>query len=955
MNQRAVRADPRSDPPFERVLFEVASRLSGATGTQVYEEVARAAATLVGADMAVVGFYEPACEDGIIMTVAVWQDGRLAPNFSYALRGTPCCDVVGRVFRYFRTGVGRRYPDPEIAAAGIEGYAAFPLVGTDNRALGLIATMSRQPIEQPRRVETVLRLLAERVVAEVERSGARAALSAAEASYQAIFDAAEDPVFVHDWDSMRVLDVNRKACEVYGYAREELLEIGLEQVSAGTPPYTIEEALRWIEVAKREGFAQFEWLRRNRDGSLHWDEVRLKAAPIGGARRILAFTREITDRKAAEEALRASEALYRSIFDASVDGLALLTPDGVFVDVNAAMQAMSGFTREDLVGHNAVEFLPPQHRVAGRAFIRAVLDEGYAQAEQKTRRKDGVELRLEPRGVPVVYDGRPHLLVIVRDITEARSRQRALERSEDRLRATVDAALDCIVTLDEAGVILDFNPASERCFGLPRERALGRPFVDLIVAPSMRAQFRAAFAGFQADVDAPPSARRFTLACRRADGGLVQMELAIGAAASAAGTVFIAYMHDLTPRLEMERTRAELERQLRQAQKMEAIGQLTGGIAHDFNNILTSVIGYIGLALDHGEVSADPALRRYLERARRSGDRARDLIQQMLTYTRGTRGEPQAVEIDELVEEVVTLLDATLPSTIELDLELQRGLPPVLVDPVQAAQALMNLCINARDAMAGQGLLTIRGALLAPAGLRCTSCNELIDGPHVQLSVADTGSGIPPQLLERIFEPFFSTKPTGKGSGMGLATTHGILHQHGGHIVVDSAPGEGTCFSLLLPPLARGARPGGGQPAVLPEATAARLRGRVLLVDDNPSVLEFMQDLLRGWGLEVAAWRDSEAAWTAFADDARAFDLALLDQTMPRLSGIELAARMLELRPGLPVVIHTGHSDAITEESVRAAGVRALLRKPIDDARLRAVLLKELGAAGVATGNTGGE
>ncbi len=179
---------------------------------------------------------------------------------------------------------------------------------------------------------------------------------------------------------------------------------------------------------------------------------------------------------------------------------------------------------------------------------------------------------------------------------------------------------------------------------------------------------------------------------------------------------------------------------------------------------------------------------------------------------------------------------------------------------------------------------------------------------------------------------------------MGLATTHGILHQHGGHVVVDSTPGKGTCFSLLLPPLARGAMRRGGQSPALPEPPARRLCGRVLLVDDNPAVVEFMKDLLSRWGLQVTAWRDSEAACAAFADEPAAFDLALLDQTMPRLTGIELATRLLRLRPGLPVVIYTGHSDAITEDSVRAAGVRALLRKPIDNTQLRAVLATQLGA-----------
>lgn len=931
--------------PFERRLFDVASRLSGATGQQVFEETARAASALVGSDLAIVGLYR-ADGGGIIETVAVSRGGTLVPNFVYSLQGTPCADVVGREFRYYRTGVRAHYADPHLAAERVEGYAAFPLIGTDGCTLGLIATLSRSAIENPRRVETVMRLLAERVVAEVERSGARKAQSDAEASYQAIFDAGEDPMFVHDWDTHRVISVNRKACEVYGRTREELLASDITDFSTGQPPYTVDDARRWIALAKSQGFAQFEWPRRHRDGSLHWDEVRLKRADIGGAPRVLAFTREITGRKQAEEALRASEAMYRAIFDASVDGLALLTTEAVMVDVNTAMTMMTGFSREELVGRKAVDFLPPQHRHLGVEFVETALRSGYARTEQKARSKDGVELRLEPRAVPIVYAGRPHLLIVVRDITEARARQRALERSEGRLRATVDAALDCIVTLDDQGLILDFNPASERCFGHSREQALGAPFVELVVAPSMRAQFRAAFAGFQTDVNASPGARRLTLTCCRADGVEVPMELAIGAAKSAAGTVFVAYLHDLTERIEAEHARGELERQLRQAQKMEAIGHLTGGIAHDFNNILTSVIGYIDLALEHDAVTSEPALGRYLERARRSGDRARELIQQMLTYTRGTRSQPRALAVDELVEEVVTLLDATLPSSVQLDIELARDLPAVYMDPVQAAQALMNLCINARDAMGGHGMLVISGERVSRAGLRCSSCNEPIDGDYVELAVRDTGAGIPPELIDRIFEPFFSTKATGKGSGMGLATTHGILHQHGGHISVESAPGAGTRVGLLLPPATAAPRRRDPRQEALPQAAAAALEGRVLLVDDNPAVVEFMKDLLGAWGLAVTAQRDSEAAQEAFLADPERYDLVLLDQTMPRLTGIELAQHMLARRPDLPVVLYTGHSDEITEEGVLAAGVKALLRKPIDSTLLRRVLTTLLPPSG---------
>jgi nitrogen-specific signal transduction histidine kinase/CheY-like chemotaxis protein len=411
--------------------------------------------------------------------------------------------------------------------------------------------------------------------------------------------------------------------------------------------------------------------------------------------------------------------------------------------------------------------------------------------------------------------------------------------------------------------------------------------------------------------------------------------------------VFIGYMRDITERKRAEAERGRLEAQLRQAQKMEAIGHLAGGIAHDFNNILTGVMGYVAMASERAGRHGDERLGRYLDRAHRSGQRAQDLIRQLLTFSRGQRGEPRPLDLAALVRDAVGLLGSTLPSSLELSLDLPEDLPPVNMDPVHVEQVLMNLCINARDAMEGTGHLRVAVAARHLSEAVCASCRQPVRGRFVELAVGDSGPGIAPAHLERIFEPFFTTKAVGKGSGMGLSTVHGIVHEHGAHLVVDTAPREGTVFRVLFPALdGPGARSGGAAEAGTGSAPVpGGLQGRVLVVDDDESVSELMQDLFESWGLEVVVARDGAAGLEAFSRDTRGFDLALLDQTMPRMTGLELAGHLLALRPRLPILMYTGYSEHISERRVKQAGVHALLRKPVDPALLYARVRDLLGAS----------
>jgi signal transduction histidine kinase/CheY-like chemotaxis protein len=386
-----------------------------------------------------------------------------------------------------------------------------------------------------------------------------------------------------------------------------------------------------------------------------------------------------------------------------------------------------------------------------------------------------------------------------------------------------------------------------------------------------------------------------------------------------------------------EDERLALEAQLRHAQRMETVGQLTGGIAHDFNNILTGLLGYVEMAKEQVDPGAHPKLARYLDRAHRSGQRARNLVQQMLTFSRGQRGQPRPVEIAQVTRDMMSLLESTLPSSIELERRIPEHLPMTVLDPLHFEQVLLNLCINSRDAMEGVGKLTVEVRQRECVDcVCCASCRMPIDGPFVELAIADTGPGIPAEVRDRMFEPFFSTKESGKGTGMGLAIVHSLVHEYGGHLIVDTVLGKGTRIGVLLPcdPHPE-AQPATGSTAPKGLAEAARFSGHVLCVDDNPEVGEFMEELLQGWGLEVTRFEDSEAAMADFARDPGRFDFAIVDQTMPRLTGIDLARQMLTLRPVFPILLYTGYSDQINEESVKAAGVRALLKKPMDLGLLR--------------------
>jgi signal transduction histidine kinase/CheY-like chemotaxis protein len=369
--------------------------------------------------------------------------------------------------------------------------------------------------------------------------------------------------------------------------------------------------------------------------------------------------------------------------------------------------------------------------------------------------------------------------------------------------------------------------------------------------------------------------------------------------------------------------RKRLEERLLQTQKMAAIGTLAGGIAHDFNNILAAILGYTELAIDG--MSPQTVQHEYLQEVLTAGKRARDLVQQILTFSRQTKHQRHPVYLHQLIQETLVILRASLPATITIQQHLDDQLGPVMVDATQMHQVLMNLCTNAEYAMRETGgLLDVRLEAVTLGPNAAALHPDLHPGRYVRLVVHDSGHGITAEVQERIFEPFFTTKEVGEGTGMGLAVAHGIVANHGGVITVDSSSGHGTTFTVYLPHTTTPVPP--SQP---PAAPPFHGQGCVLLIDDEPPLVRIGHDMLVSLGYDVVACTSAQEALAVFQADADRFALVITDQTMPVMTGVTLTHELRHTRPDIPIILCTGYSHVVNAETAAAQGIDAFLLKPI--------------------------
>jgi nitrogen-specific signal transduction histidine kinase/CheY-like chemotaxis protein len=369
--------------------------------------------------------------------------------------------------------------------------------------------------------------------------------------------------------------------------------------------------------------------------------------------------------------------------------------------------------------------------------------------------------------------------------------------------------------------------------------------------------------------------------------------------------------------------RKKLETQLQQAQKMEAIGTLAGGIAHDFNNILAGIMGYTELALL--DTPEGNRASQNLKQVLKSGNRAKDLVKQILAFGRKTDADRKPLEVGPIVKESLKLLRASLPTTIEFNHNIPGNLGKVLADPTQIHQVLMNLCTNAAHAMQKSGgILEVSLADIEFDKDRALQNLGLPAGPYLQLTVKDTGSGMTPEVMERIFDPYFTTKEKGGGTGLGLAVVHGITRDHRGAISVQSEQGKGSTFDVYLPVIRKDEIPHESVEEPLPKG-----HERALFIDDEQSLAEIGKEMLTRLGYKVVAKTNSLDALEFFRTDPDQFDLVITDMTMPQMTGEKLAQNLMSIRPDIPVILCTGYSEMMTEEKAKEMGIKGFAMKPL--------------------------
>ncbi len=649
----------------------------------------------------------------------------------------------------------------------------------------------------------------------------------------------------------------------------------------------------------------------------------LAPQPGGKPDSVCFFVEDISDKQAAKVLSAESEARFYKVFQVIPVPTAIISlASGRHVDVNAAYMDLLGYSREEIIGRTTSEirlWAKPEQR---DAYYRRILDDGMVtdfEASYRTASGEVGECLLS--SVMMRVGDQECQLALLQDITRNKRITEQVLQREAWFNAILNATLDGIVVEDNERIVFANRSLARMCGYDSPDQLINQDF-SFICEPNEVARLRE-FSRRRLRGEHAPLTYEF--AAKHRDGSLFKIENSVSEFAIGGKKFFIAVMRDV-------QERKRLEESLRQAQKMEAVGRLAGGIAHDFNNLLNGILGFTRLAIQ--KVGDEQPVRHYLDAIFTSAERGAALVSKMLAFGKPKAPSRQLVSLRQILSESVFLVRGMIPATIEIVEDFPEELMLLEADPDQIQQIIVNLCINARDAMVREGHITISARNdHFPENLPEDILAGCGTGHCVMLSISDDGEGMPPDVVRRIFEPFFTTKDIGKGTGLGLSIVHGIVSSHNGTISVESAVGKGTRFDIRLPAI----------PDVCalpqPHALTTTYEGRetVLIIEDDPLITGLFSEVLTQYGYRVLTAPDGEAGLSVLMKNKRAVSVVVLDVMMPRMNGLVCFFKIRELAPNLPVIVSSGYGEESLSAEL-AARADAFLQKPfLPEALLQAL------------------